>query len=100
MRQDFMAWRSDVARNSGDREADTGFGHFGHALLGPGERNDFQQPRCRVPPVYIVLTGPNDLAPEHIEAFMRVAPIELQTCAHSCNSYGPASGRFVAAELE
>lgn len=79
VRQDFMSWRAEVARSSGDREADNRLSVVS-AMLSWARDNG------RVTANHI--SGFRRLhksdrsemiwLPEHIEKFMRVAPVEMQ----------------------
>lgn len=79
VRQDFMAWRGDIARASGDREADNRLSVVsamiswardnGHVTANhvSGFRRLYHSDRSEL--IWL---------PKHIEAFMNVAPVELQ----------------------
>lgn len=79
VRQDFMSWRAEVARSSGDREADNRLSVIS-AMLSWARDNG------RVTANHIAgfrRLHKSDRSekiwlPEHIKAFMNVAPVELQ----------------------
>ncbi|QDC02306.1 tyrosine-type recombinase/integrase [Mesorhizobium sp. 8] len=79
VRQDFMSWRAEVARSSGDREADNRLSVIS-AMLSWARDNG------RVTANHIAgfrrlhKSDRSEMIwlPEHIEAFMNVAPVELQ----------------------
>lgn len=79
VRQDFMAWRAEVAKASGDREADHRLSVIS-AMLSWGRENGmvFSNHVAGFRRLHRVDRSEMIWLPEHIEAFMRVAPVELQ----------------------
>jgi integrase len=79
VRQDFMNWRSAVAKTSGDREADNRLSVISAMLTWAKENGQvFSNHISGFRRLYSVDRSDLIWLPEHIQAFMRVAPIELQ----------------------
>ena len=79
VRTDFMAWRAAVARTSGNREADNRLSVIS-AMLTWGRANGLVMANHVAGFRRLHHVDRSELVwlPEHIEAFMSVAPIELQ----------------------
>ena len=79
VRQDFMSWRATVAKVSGDREADNRLSVVS-AMLTWGRENGqvFSNHVAGFRRLHSADRSELIWLPEHIEAFMRVAPVELQ----------------------
>lgn len=79
VRQDFMTWRAAVAKDSGDREADNRLSVIS-AMLSWAKENGQVFANHVVGFRRLHRADRSELIwlPEHIEAFMRVAPVELQ----------------------
>lgn len=79
VRQDFMAWRAEVARDSGDREADNRLSIVSAMLTWAKENGQiFSNHIAGFRRLYHADRSELIWLPEHINAFMTVAPIELQ----------------------
>lgn len=79
VRQDFMAWRSDVAEESGEREADNRLSVIS-AMLTWGRDNGkvFSNHVSGFKRLHSVDRSDMIWLPDHIDAFMAAAPIEMQ----------------------
>jgi integrase len=79
VRHDFMSWRATVARNSGEREADNRLSVIS-AMLSWAKENGrvFSNHVTGFRRLHSADRSELIWLPEHIEAFMRVAPIEMQ----------------------
>jgi integrase len=79
VRQDFMSWRAEVAKASGDREADNRLSIIS-AMLTWGKENGvvFNNHIAGFRRLYSSDRSDKIWLPEHVEAFMKVAPIEMQ----------------------
>lgn len=79
VRKEFMAWRSEVADDSGDREADNRLSVIS-AMLTWGMDNGkvFSNHVSGFKRLHSVDRSDMIWLPDHIDAFMAVAPIELQ----------------------
>lgn len=79
VRQDFMAWRAEVARSSGDREADNRLSVTSAMLTWARDNGQVTQNHIAgFRRLYHSDRSEIIWFPEHVEAFMKVAPIELQ----------------------
>jgi len=79
VRQDFMNWRATVAKTSGEREADNRLSVIS-AMLSWGKENGrvFSNHVAGFRRLHSVDRSELIWLPENIEAFMKVAPIEMQ----------------------
>jgi integrase len=79
VRQDFLSWRADVARTSGDREADNRLSVVS-AMLSWGKENGRVFSNHVLGFRRLHKSDRSDLIwlPEHVHAFMSVAPLEMQ----------------------
>lgn len=79
VRQDFMSWRATVARTSGDREADNRLSVVS-AMLSWAKENGrvFGNHVAGFRRLHSADRSELVWLPEHIEAFMKVAPVEMQ----------------------
>lgn len=79
VRQDFLSWRASVAKTSGDREADNRLSVIS-AMLSWGKENGhiFSNHVAGFRRLHSVDRSELIWLPEHIHAFMAVAPVELQ----------------------
>lgn len=79
IRRDFMEWRAKVAKESGEREADNRLSVVS-AMLTWGVRNGiiFNNHVRNFERLYHSDRSDIIWLPEHVEAFMEVAPVELQ----------------------
>lgn len=79
VRQDFMSWRAEVSRSSGDREADNRLSVVS-AMLSWARDNGQVTTNHIAGFRRLHKSDRSELIwlPEHIEAFMKVAPVELQ----------------------
>lgn len=79
VRQDFMAWRAEVAKASGEREGDNRLSVISAMLTWARENGQvFENHIAGFRRLHSVNRADMIWLPEHIEAFMRVAPVELQ----------------------
>jgi integrase len=79
VRRDFMSWRAEVARASGDREADNRLSVISAMLTWLKENGKlFSNHLAGFRRLYRVDRSDLIWLPEHIHAFMTVAPVELQ----------------------
>ena len=79
VRREFMDWREKVARNSGEREADNRLSAISAMLTWAIERGHINTNHVRgFKRLYHADRSEIIWLPEHVAAFMRVAPIELQ----------------------
>jgi integrase len=79
VRQDFMTWRAKVAKESGDREADNRLSVISAMLTWAKENGQvFSNHIAGFRRLHSVDRSELIWLPEHINAFMRVASIELQ----------------------
>ena len=79
VRQDFMSWRGTVARESGDREADNRLSVISSMLTWAKENGHILHNHVAgFRRLHKADRSEKIWLPEHIEAFMRVAPLELQ----------------------
>mgnify|MGYP003139009744 FL=1 len=79
VRGDFMAWRDEVMRKSGAREADNRLTILSTLLSWAVNRAKIQNNHGRgIPRVYESDRSDKIWLPEHIDAFMKVASIEMQ----------------------
>jgi DNA-binding MarR family transcriptional regulator len=79
VRQDFMAWRAAVAKQSGNREADNRLSVISAMLSWAKENGQiFANHIAGFRRLHRVDRSELIWLPEHIEAFMRAAPVELQ----------------------
>lgn len=79
VRQDFMGWRSEVATESGDREADNRLSVISAMLTwGKDHGKVFSNHVSGFKRLHHADRSDMIWLPEHIDAFMAVAPIELQ----------------------
>lgn len=79
VRQDFMSWRATVARESGEREADNRLSIISAMLTWAKENGQvFSNHIAGFRRLHSADRSEMIWLPEHIEAFMRVAPVELQ----------------------
>jgi integrase len=79
VRQDFMAWRAVVAKDSGDREADNRLSVISAMLTWAKENGQvFNNHVAGFRRLHSVDRSDLIWLPEHIHAFMHVAPVELQ----------------------
>ena len=79
VRQDFMKWRADVARDSGDREADNRLSVISSMLTWAKENGQvFSNHIAGFKRLHSADRSELIWLPEHIERFMKVAPLELQ----------------------
>lgn len=79
VRSDFLKWRADVAKSSGEREADNRLSVVS-AMLSWGIDNGqvFSNHVSGFKRLHKVDRSEKLWLPEHIEAFMKVAPLEMQ----------------------
>lgn len=79
VRRDFLDWRATVARSSGEREADNRLSVISAMLTWGQENGRIEANHIRgFKRLYHADRAEIVWLPEHIDAFMRVAPIELQ----------------------
>lgn len=79
VRQDFMGWRSEVAAESGDREADNRLSVISAMLTwGKDHGKVFSNHVSGFKRLHHADRSDMIWLPDHIDAFMKVAPIELQ----------------------
>ena len=79
VRRDFLDWRAKVARASGEREADNRLSVISAMLTWAQENGRIQANHIRgFKRLYHVDRSEIVWLPEHIAAFMQVAPVELQ----------------------
>ncbi|CAO4173652.1 Integrase family protein [Methylorubrum populi] len=79
VRRDFLDWRAKVARTSGEREADNRLSVISAMLTWGQENGRIEANHIRgFKRLYHADRAEIVWLPEHIDAFMRVAPIELQ----------------------
>jgi integrase len=79
VRRDFMDWREKVARQSGEREADNRLSSISAMLTWAIDRGHITSNHLRgFKRLYHVDRSEIIWLPEHIAAFMQVAPLELQ----------------------
>jgi len=79
VRRDFMDWREKVARTSGEREADNRLSGISAMLTWAVERGHITANHLRgFKRLYHVDRSEIIWLPEHVAAFMAVAPIEMQ----------------------
>jgi integrase len=79
VRKEFMDWRTAVARTSGDREADNRLSVVSAMLTWAVENGRLEANHIRgFKRLYHSDRSEVVWLPEHVKAFMRVAPIELQ----------------------
>lgn len=79
VRQDFMSWRGTVARESGDREADNRLSVISSMLTWAKENGHILHNHVAgFRRLHKADRSEKIWLPEHIEAFMNVAPLELQ----------------------
>jgi integrase len=79
VRREFMNWREKVARSSGEREADNRLSAVSAMLTWAIERGHINANHVRgFKRLYHADRSEIIWLPEHVAAFMRVAPIELQ----------------------
>jgi len=79
VRRDFLKWRADVANSSGEREADNRLSVLS-AMLSWGIENGqvFSNHVLGFKRLHKVDRSDKLWLPEHIDAFMKVAPLEMQ----------------------
>jgi integrase len=79
VRRDFMDWREKVARTSGEREADNRLSAISAMLTWAVERGNITANHLRgFKRLYHADRSEIIWLPEHIEAFMALAPLEMQ----------------------
>ena len=79
VRQDFMTWRATVAKSSGDREADNRLSVISAMLTWAKDNGQvFSNHIAGFRRLHSVDRSDLIWLPEHIRAFMAVAPVELQ----------------------
>lgn len=79
VRQDFMSWRGTVAKESGDREADNRLSVISSMLTWAKENGHILHNHVAgFRRLHKADRSEKIWLPEHIEAFMNVAPLELQ----------------------
>ncbi|MEM5495743.1 tyrosine-type recombinase/integrase [Hoeflea sp. AS16] len=79
VRQDFMSWRGTVAKESGDREADNRLSVISSMLTWAKENGHILHNHVAgFRRLHKTDRSEKIWLPEHIEAFMKVAPLELQ----------------------
>jgi integrase len=79
VRKDFLDWRQKVARTSGEREADNRLSAISAMLTWARDRGELAANNLRgFKRLYHVDRSEIIWLPEHIAAFMKVAPIEVQ----------------------
>jgi integrase len=79
VRKDFLDWRQKVARGSGDREADNRLSVISAMLTWAVDRGHLKANHIKgFKRLYHSDPSEKIWLPEHIEAFMRVAPLEMQ----------------------
>ncbi|MGE7152344.1 tyrosine-type recombinase/integrase [Methylorubrum rhodesianum] len=79
VRRDFLDWRAKVARTSGEREADNRLSVISAMLTWGQENGRIDANHIRgFKRLYHADRAEIVWLPEHIDAFMRVAPVELQ----------------------
>lgn len=79
VRQDFLKWRADVAKKSGEREADNRLSVLS-AMMTWGKENGviFSNHIAGFRRLHRANRSEMIWLPEHIEAFMKAAPVEMQ----------------------
>lgn len=79
VRQDFLSWRQTVARASGNREADNRLSAISAMLTWAVDHGRIAQNHLKgFKRVYHADRSEKIWLPDHIDAFMKVAPLELQ----------------------
>ncbi|MGY3610490.1 MULTISPECIES: tyrosine-type recombinase/integrase [unclassified Bradyrhizobium] len=79
VRQDFMSWRADVAKASGEREADNRLSVISAMLSWAKENGQlFSNHLAGFRRLHSVDRSDMIWLPEHIKSFMNAAPVELQ----------------------
>src|SRR5205814_958306 len=79
VKRDFLDWREKIARGSGAREADNRLSAISAMLTWAADRGNITTNQLKgFRRLYHVDRSEIIWLPEHIEAFMKVAPIEMQ----------------------
>jgi integrase len=79
VKRDFLDWREEIARSSGQREADNRLSAISAMLTWAADRGKITTNHLKgFKRLYSVDRSENIWLPEHIDAFMKVAPIEMQ----------------------
>ena len=79
VKRDFLDWREKVARTSGQREADNRLSAISAMLTWATDRGKITTNHLKgFKRLYSVDRSENIWLPEHIDAFMKAAPIEMQ----------------------
>ena len=99
VRKDFLDWREKVARASGEREADNRLQQSRPCSHGRSTRHITANHLRGFKRLYHVDRSEIIWLPEHIAAFMAVAPIEMQRAMILGLAHRTAAGRSVAFAL-
>jgi integrase len=79
VKRDFLDWREKIARASGQREADNRLSAISAMLTWAADRGKITINHLKgFKRLYAVDRSENIWLPEHIDAFMKVAPVEIQ----------------------
>jgi integrase len=79
VKRDFLDWREKIARTSGQREADNRLSAISAMLTWATDRGKITTNHLKgFKRLYSVDRSENIWLPEHIDAFMKIAPIEMQ----------------------